>query len=118
MCSFIITYVYFCKSHLNCEPLFAIKMTLEKTKRVSLQFSASPLGATAALSDPHVTYSIQSASGLSVSQKSKMAALGRLSQALLRSSLTQSRRQLSASAHKHGEQSGNRIASLCVMNCV
>ncbi|KAM8760231.1 cytochrome c oxidase subunit 6A1, mitochondrial [Acanthopagrus schlegelii] len=34
-----------------------------------------------------------------------MASLGRLSQALLRSSLTQSRRQLSASAHEHGEQS-------------
>ncbi|XP_020486765.1 cytochrome c oxidase subunit 6A1, mitochondrial [Labrus bergylta] len=34
-----------------------------------------------------------------------MAALGRLSQALLRSSLTQSKRQLSAAAaHGHGEQ--------------
>ncbi|KAM3610171.1 uncharacterized protein V6R79_000042 [Siganus canaliculatus] len=33
-----------------------------------------------------------------------MAALGRFSQALLRSSLTQSRRQLSAAAAGHGEQ--------------
>ncbi|CAJ1068126.1 cytochrome c oxidase subunit 6A%2C mitochondrial [Xyrichtys novacula] len=33
-----------------------------------------------------------------------MAALGRLTQALLRSSLTQNRRQLSAAAAGHGEQ--------------
>merc|ERR1712098_503618 len=35
----------------------------------------------------------------------KMAALGRFSQLFLRSSLTQARRQLSASAAEHGEQS-------------
>ncbi|XP_070820624.1 cytochrome c oxidase subunit 6A1, mitochondrial [Chaetodon trifascialis] len=34
-----------------------------------------------------------------------MAALGRLSQALLRSSVTQTRRQLAAAAAEHGEQS-------------
>ncbi|CAI5651032.1 cytochrome c oxidase subunit 6A, mitochondrial [Oreochromis aureus] len=36
----------------------------------------------------------------------KMAAFGRFSQVLLRSSLTQTRRQLSAAAAGHGEQSG------------
>ncbi|XP_063346438.1 cytochrome c oxidase subunit 6A, mitochondrial [Pelmatolapia mariae] len=35
-----------------------------------------------------------------------MAAFGRFSQVLLRSSLTQTRRQLSAAAAGHGEQSG------------
>lgn len=96
-------------THFTVEPPSDVRADLRVS---SLQFSVAPLGATAALSDLHVTYSVQSASGLRVSQKSKMAALGRLSQALLRSSLTQSRRQLSASAHDHGEQSGNRIASL------
>lgn len=41
-----------------------------------------------------------------------MAALGRLSGAVLRSALTQSRRQLSASAAEHGEDSGKRGASV------
>ncbi|XP_026177530.1 cytochrome c oxidase subunit 6A1, mitochondrial [Mastacembelus armatus] len=45
-------------------------------------------------------------SGFSVSQKGwKMAAVGRLSPLLLRSVLTQVRRQLSAAAAGHGEQS-------------
>lgn len=41
-----------------------------------------------------------------------MAALGRLSRVLLRSALTQSRRQLSAAVAGHGEQAGNSSA-LC-----
>lgn len=49
----------------------------------------------------------QSSSGLPVSQKVKMAAVRRVSQALLRSALSQSRRQFSAAAAGgHGEQAG------------
>lgn len=40
-----------------------------------------------------------------------MAALGQLSRVLLRSALTQSRRQFSAAAGEHGEHSGTRGAS-------
>lgn len=40
-----------------------------------------------------------------------MAALGRFSGVLLRSALTQSRRQLSAAVAGHGEQTGNSSAS-------
>ncbi|CAI5651033.1 unnamed protein product [Oreochromis niloticus] len=42
-----------------------------------------------------------------------MAAFGRFSQVLLRSSLTQTRRQLSAAAAGHGEQSG---VGVCMLN--
>lgn len=40
-----------------------------------------------------------------------MAALGQLSRVLLRSALTQSRRQFSAAAAEHGEHSGTRGVS-------
>lgn len=76
-----------------------------------MQFTILPLGgprSTASLPrDPRDNNIQISVSGFFTQRK--MAAVGKLSRVLLRSALTQSRRQFSAAAAEHGEHSGRCV---------